>query len=302
MRQPVMIALARFWSPALTVEGLFAGLPFLFDHFEFIPSPTPDFMLVGDGPGDLPSNRAVRIFYTGENVRPDFSTCDWAFSFDYDEELKNPRHLRLPNYKRLGAGRNLIKDTSPGRADLILAGKSRFCNFIFHNDVAFRNEFFDRLAEYQPVDAPGHCRNNMAPIGPFASPTESRYAAGYPAHKLAFMAPYKFTIAFENAAYPGYTTEKLYHAMLAGTLPIYWGNPLVHRDFNTGSFLNAHDYPSIDALVARIIEIDRDDALYLQYMREPWYPNNQITPYVDDARILQRCREIFAGSRARAEA
>ena len=104
-KQPVRIALAKFWSPAVTVEGLFAGLPYLFDHFEFIPSAEPDFILFGDSPGELPPGDAVRIFYTGENVRPDFSACDWAFSFDYDEELRHPRHLRLPNYVRLGAGR-----------------------------------------------------------------------------------------------------------------------------------------------------------------------------------------------------
>ena len=290
-RRQVAIALAKFWSPEVTVEGLFAGLPYLFDHFEFIPSARPDFVLFGDSPGELPASNAVRIFYTGENVRPDFAACDWAFTFDYDEELRHPRHLRLPNYVRLGAGRDLLKD--PGRAREILAGKSRFCNFVFHNDAESRNRFFDRLSAYRPVDAPGRCRHNCDPIGPFATATESRYASGYPRHKMQFMAPYKFSVAFENAAYPGYTTEKIYHAMLANTLPIYWGNPLVHRDFNPRSFLDAADFPSLDALADRVAEIDQDDERYLQYMREPWYPGNALTPYVDEERILARFREIF---------
>src|SRR5882672_4025259 len=38
--------------------------------------------------------RGVRLFWTGENVRPDFSTCDFALSFD--RELVDPRHLRVP--------------------------------------------------------------------------------------------------------------------------------------------------------------------------------------------------------------
>ena len=287
----VSIALTKFWSPHVTVEGLFAGLPYLFDHFEFVPSDRPDFVLFGDSPGEPPSRDAVRIFYTGENVRPDFTTCDWAFTFDYDEELRHPRHLRLPNYVRLGAGRDLLKDAR--RAGEILAGKARFCNFIFHNDAELRNTFFDVLSAHAPVDAPGRCRNNMPPIGGFATPTESRYAAGYPVDKMRFMAPYKFSIAFENAAYPGYTTEKLYHAMLAGTLPIYWGNPLVERDFNPRSFLRAEDFPSLEALAARVVEIDRDDSLYLSYMQEPWYPDNRLTPYVDPDRILERFRQIF---------
>ncbi len=291
-RHTVRIALARFWSPALTVEGLFGGLPYLFDHFAFVPSPNPDFVLFGDSPGDLPSGRAVRIFYTGENVRPDFSTCDWALTFDYDEELQHRRHFRLPNYVRLGAGRDLLKD--PSRAGEVLAAKTRFCNFVFHNDAEPRNTFFDVLSRYKPVDAPGRCRQNLAPIGGFQTPTESRYAAGYPGHKVRFMSPYKFSIAFENASYPGYTTEKLYHAMLAGTLPIYWGNPLVHRDFNPTSFLHAADYPSLEALAERVAEIDRDDDLYLRYMRESWLPGNQLTPYLDPARILARFREMFS--------
>jgi hypothetical protein len=290
-KRQVRVALARFWSPQVRIEGLFAGLPYLFDHFDFISSSQPDFVFFGDSPGDLPAGDAVRIFYTGENVRPDFAACDWAFTFDYDEELQHPRHLRLPNYVRLGAGRDLIK--APGQAEEILAGKSRFCNFIFHNEVEPRNRFFDLLSAYKRVDAPGRSRHNHPPIGSFATPTESRYAAGYPAHKMRFMAPYKFSIAFENASYPGYTTEKLYHAMLADTLPIYWGNPLVRRDFNPKSFLNAADYPSLEALVERVIEVDQNDELYLQYMREPWYPNNQPTPYVDPARILARFREIL---------
>ena len=36
-----------------------------------------------------------KIFYTGENVRPDFKACDYAISFD---PTNDPRNLRLPVY------------------------------------------------------------------------------------------------------------------------------------------------------------------------------------------------------------
>ncbi len=287
----VHVAMARFWRSDLTPEELFAGLPFLFEHFEFVLSPDPDFLLFSVFPGDLPTSAAVRIFYTGENVRPDFAQCDWAFSFDYDEELGNPRHLRLPNYKRLGAGSNLIK--SSVTPDTVLAEKTRFCNFVYHNDVDLRNRFFSILSKYKQVDAPGRCCNNMAPIGSHPDPVHSRFAAGKYQDKVDFLRSYKFTIAFENASYPGYTTEKIYHAMLAQSLPIYWGNPLVHRDFNPKSFVNGNDFQSLEELAEFVIELDRNDSLYLQHLREPWYPGNQLTPYVDDSRILARFHEIF---------
>jgi hypothetical protein len=266
-------------------------MPYLLDRFDFVNDPDPDFVLFSVFPGDLPEGRAVRIFYTAENVRPDFGACDWAFSFDYDEELRHPRHLRLPNYVRLGAGRDLLKD--PGRADAILHSKTRFCNFVYYADTPVRARFFELLSQYKPVDAPGRCGNNMPPIGGHLSAEASRFARGYQGQKVDFQRSYKFSIAFENAAHPGYTTEKIYHAMLAETLPIYWGNPLVHRDFNTRSFLNASDFRTLEELVDAVVQLDQNDDLYLQYMREPWYPDNALTPYVDSAAILGRFEQIF---------
>jgi hypothetical protein len=290
-KRRVRVALRRFWSDNLTPQALFAGLPFLFDHFDFVIDPDPDFVIFSSYPGALPAGRAVRIFYTGENVRPDMSACDWAFSFDYDEELRHPRHLRLPNYRRLGAGADLIK--SPGRAESILSDKTQFCNFVYHAEAPVRLEFFDKLSRYARVDAPGRSRQNLPPIGGHPDSTSSRYAPGYHRQKIEFQRRYKFTIAFENASWPGYTTEKIYHAMLADTVPIYWGNPLVHRDFNTRSFLNAADFASLDDLVDAVAALDRDEDRYLAHLREPWYPGNRPTRYVDDAVILDRFQQIF---------
>jgi hypothetical protein len=212
-------------------------------------------------------------------------SCDWAFSFDH---LKHPRHFRLPNYVRVGAGVNLIKrDVKPMR---ILQKKKRFCAFIYYNlNGQVRNLFFDLLSKYKRVDAPGRCRRN---IPGFDNRPNMRGKGRYES-KVRFLRNYKFAIAFENASYPGYTTEKLFHAMLANTIPIYWGNPVVHRDFNTKSFINYHDFKSIDKVIRRVIELDKDDGYYAKYMRQPWYPNNKLTPYVNPDRILKRFGQIF---------
>jgi hypothetical protein len=69
----------------------------------------------------------------------------------------------------------------------------------------------------------------------------------------------------------------------------------VERDFNPKSFLNAADYPSLEALADRVIEVDQDDALYRRYTREPWYHGNRLSTYADPDRILRRFREIFGG-------
>ena len=76
-KRQVSIALARFWSPEVRVEGLFAGLPYLFDHFEFVPSDRPDFVLFGESPGDLPPGVAEHTARLAVAPEAPFGT-EWA--------------------------------------------------------------------------------------------------------------------------------------------------------------------------------------------------------------------------------
>jgi hypothetical protein len=82
------------------------------------------------------------------------------------------------------------------------------------------------------------------------------------------------------------------------SLPIYWGNPLVHLDFNPRSFVNFFDYGSLDDLVDRVVEIDRDDALFCEYLREPWYHGNVVNEYVRPENVLAQFERIFGAERS----
>lgn len=111
--------------------------------------------------------------------------------------------------------------------------------------------------------------------------------------KLAFIKDYKFTIAFEGASYLGYTTEKLMQPMLVHSLAIYWGNELVHREFNPESFLNSYDFADDEELIERIIEIDQNDDLYLEYLQQPYFHNNAVNEYVNPENVLKQFDYIF---------
>jgi len=112
--------------------------------------------------------------------------------------------------------------------------------------------------------------------------------------KIAFLRNYKFTIAFENSSHPGYTTEKILHPFVANSIPIYWGNPLVAKDFNPKSFINCHDYINFEEVIEKIIEIDTDDDLYQEYLREPVFTGNVENEYINEANILGRFGKIFS--------
>jgi hypothetical protein len=92
---------------------------------------------------------------------------------------------------------------------------------------------------------------------------------------------------------PGYTTEKIMDAMMVRSVPIYWGNPKIAEEFNPRSFLNYHDFPSEEALVEKIIELDRDDAKYMEYLRQPYFHNNQPNQFYDHQRLLDQFEKIF---------
>jgi alpha(1,3/1,4) fucosyltransferase len=142
-----------------------------------------------------------------------------------------------------------------------------------------RNDFFHLLTnKYKKVDSGGKALNSIG---------------GLVNDKLAFQRECKFSIAFENSSYPGYTTEKILHAFVADTIPIYWGNPLVHKDFNTKAFINCHDYNNFDEVVDRVIEIDNNDELYLQYLKEPALAIDNNEKYLDEEKILDKFEEIF---------
>jgi hypothetical protein len=233
----------------------------------------------------------VKIFYTIENVVPDMEKCDWAFSFCYDEEFKHPRHLRLPFYFYEGFGKSLVKKNLD--FEKIKREKTGFCNFIYSNDVYFRNLFFKKLSMHKRVDAPGKCMNNMPPIGNYSDPMKSRMKSNCFDEKIDFLKKYKFTIAFENSAYPGYTTEKIAQPMSVDSIPIYFGNPLIYRDFNPKSFINVRDFKNMEDAIKRIMEIDKDDNLYRQILNEPWFPNNEPTKYVSKEALRKRFKKIF---------
>jgi hypothetical protein len=278
-RPTVRIGFAGFWDDFDPRDNFFTRL--LSRRYDVVVCDEPDFLIhscVGRGRHDHRRHAGVRIFFTGENVAPDWHSTDWAFTFEHSA---HPRHFRLPLWALYLDPAALIKPATYDPA-AVLAAKTRFCGFVVSNPLCkARNDFYHRLAKYRPVDSGGQLFNTLG----------HRVA-----DKRAFLAECKFTIAFENESHPGYTTEKLAEAMLAGSTPIYWGDPLVGRDFDTTSFLSAHDTPGprmLDDLVARVVALDRDEGLHRQVLARPWLRGNRVPACADAETVLDRFTAIF---------
>ncbi len=226
-----------------------------FGEIEF--SDKPDFLFYGPfGTNHHKFDNCVKIFYTGEAIAPDFNECDYAIAFD--PIVFGKRYMRRPLW---------IDETMPKSIGMTdeQALNRKFCNFIYSNDkkgkgALLRKEFAQKLMKYKHIDCPGKILNNM--------PGDAGDRMNdWRKNKVNFISNYKFTIAFENAAYEGYTTEKMTQPLSAHSIPIYWGNPSVAKDFNEQAFINANGYEDrLDELVELIIAIDNDDQRYLEML------------------------------------
>ena len=94
--------------------------------------------------------------------------------------------------------------------------------------------------------------------------------------KLSILKDYRFSICFEQKLRAGNHSEKLFHAKVAGTVPIYRGDKSVNDDFNKKCFINLVDYDSIDDLVEYVKYVDSNEDVYQSYANEPLFVDNVI--------------------------
>jgi hypothetical protein len=263
-------------------------------RYELVIDPKdPDYVIYSVFSDDfLQYPNAVRIFFTGENVHPDFNLCDYAFGYDWLEF--GDRYVRCPNYQLYDQFKDLCQRRRTNFSEI--PSDRRFCNFIYTNRSGhpFRDEFFHRLSTYRKINSPGaHLRNCADQIG-------AAYQGDWSKPKVQYQRGFKFSFAFENSSTAGYTTEKVVHALAADTIPLYWGNPKVERDFNPKRIINCHEFPSTEDILARIIEVDRDEMLYRKILDEPFFSNDRVPDELLDHTILSHFSRIFDQPKERA--
>ena len=233
-----------------------------------------------------------KIFYTGENKRPNFQECDLAFTFDYSDDERN---YRLPLWSLFINWFNTphsderdisylipLQDLTTPRPQRWMCEKTKFCNFVFSNPSGKRLGMLDELSYYKKIDCAGKLKNNMGSTIP---------GRGDQRHKVDFLKNYKFTIAFENTSYEGYTTEKLIHPLSVGSIPIYWGSERVGEDFNEKAIINVTKFTGLDEVVDYIEEIDNSDSLYRDILSQPIFNDNKIPDSVLPESVLSFIEE-----------
>jgi len=192
------------------------------------------------------SNRAneqpkgpLSLFITGENVRHDFQNCDYSISFDLG--VCKPNHLRMPYWMEMvvwsSGGVTGNRNPRYGR----LLNIERLMQPL-GNDFLRRAQtaaiFASHLREPRGTLLSAVKREvEVVEFGRTFNPDiKNHLESGI--IKYDALQNFAFNLCPENGMYPGYYTEKIPEAFMAGCLPITWADENIKIDFNPKAFIN----------------------------------------------------------------
>jgi len=268
----IKINFVDFWPDFNKTNNYFYNL--LIQKYELSIDENPDLLFYSCYGKEYLKYNCIRIFYTAENIRADFTACDFAFSFDYN---KRKNHFRLPLYSMYVDLLNMLNklQTIPSKEEAvkIWKNKSKFCCMVVSNpNSKERMTFFKNISKVIHVDSGGSVLNNVG---------------GKVQDKFEFIKDYKFVISFENSAHNGYTTEKILEPIYKDCIPIYWGNKLVDKDFNPKRFINYKDFKSEKELIDKLLEINENEALAIDMLMQPTFSNYKLAHEKERLKVFQ---------------
>lgn len=207
--------------------------------------------------------KIIKIFFTGENRRCWNYECHFALTFDH---FDTHNHFRFPLYvieNWVNINKIQLPDIRNIKREETVKNKNSFCSFIASNgSCQERNNIFNFISSYKKIDSAGALFNNTGNILP-------RNGIEAQKTKYDFIKTRKFNLCYENGSWPGYVTEKIFHALYMNTIPIYWGSPTVEMDFNPRAFISRHDFKSDNEMLEYIKYVDNNDTIYNQMLSEP---------------------------------
>lgn len=213
----------------------------------------------------------VRLFLSEEAVFPDMNLFDYAIGMNnciLDNRMLriHPVVLFQSYFPESLVALGFSSRKTPGFLE------RKTCSFIYSNRRAhpMRDEIFHKIQERLSIDSLGwHLNNGNTEF------LRQNVPLSWVDQKVEAEKKYRFSIAAENAKYAGYTSEKILTSLVAGTVPIYWGNDAISSDFNPERFINVFDFESIDALVDRVDEINEDSELWSEIANSDWFTSKQ---------------------------
>lgn len=217
-----------------------------------------------------------KVFYTVENVHVPQSNwqkyedlllnddnIDLSIGFDY---IDHEKYIRFPYWMMTnfdpGADYKSIKQ----KCDLLnkhkmdIPARSRFCSFVCRNDYfGTRKVFYDLISQVDRIDCDGKFMNNNNDL-----------KLKYNDNKREYLKRYRFNLCPENSDSEGYVTEKIFDAISAGCIPIYWGsqNNPEPDILNQKAILFLQDNNNNESVINEIRILNDNSELYNEFSKQ----------------------------------
>jgi hypothetical protein len=227
------------------------------DKYNFEIVDTPDYLLFsfyGNNHNNRKYRDSIKIAIYEEGFIPSFNEEDYTFGVAHIYYLDRYfRKATLLEY--LGDLKN--EDFRKIRNKVLNGPKrEKFCGAVINherNEDHFREKFIYELNKYKNVDLGGEINNSI----------------GFNVtNNTEFFSSYKFSIAFEKNSGDGYATGHIINSLLAGTIPIYYGDYLIEEYINPNTYILVRNEIDLLDKIEYIKEIDQNDELYKKYLSE----------------------------------
>lgn len=183
-----------------------------------------------------PPTQVHRPLHRGQGDRCTVITCDMALP---DGQDPGRRYIHAPVMTRTWHVKRTYDELVAG----VTPTKTKALSWITSDlrildGHRYRMAFLDRLKEQVEFDLYGR---GFQPV----------------ADKWDAIAPYRYSIAFENTVAPLYFTEKLMDCFVCGTMPFYFGDPDLEKRFPPGSFIRIDpEDPKVFDMIRDVISSD----------------------------------------------
>ena len=95
----VKIFYSDFWEGFDPENNYFTRL--LRKYFTIEINEKPDILIYSDDGKSFQNYNCIKLYYTAENLRPNFFECDFSFTFDYNNDIRNFSTLMVALYQSL---------------------------------------------------------------------------------------------------------------------------------------------------------------------------------------------------------
>lgn len=236
---------------------------------------------------------AITVFFASEfeigeaNGYSDMMVGDADISFGHRRDIRAPNYLRMPFWLpdvldpgskggKEGATLTILPALQrQGPSPDAWRSRSGFAALLSSHRGYPRPQLFELMArEGGFVRAPGRAFHNCE--WPAGLPTQGN-TPNEGNGKVTYLADVRFNICPENSRTPGggYATEKLVHSLLAGAVPVYWGDAVeADGDFFNFRRVIVYDGDSNESVISTVRQLENDANFRAEWLAQPLLSRN----------------------------